>query len=76
MFQLSAAWMPIRSARRYSLGIVGALVLTLSVLGILLASGTLQANVVQSTGSGRWSDPEVWSTGRVPQAGESVTVAI
>jgi hypothetical protein len=75
MFQLSAAWMPSRSARRYSLGIVGALLLTLSALGILLASGTLQANVVQSTGSGRWSDPEIWSTGRVPQAGESVTVA-
>ncbi|MBI1299282.1 hypothetical protein GC175_30495 [bacterium] len=75
MFQFRAAWMPIKYARRYSLGIVGALVLTLSALGILLASGTLQANVVQSTGSGRWSDPQVWSTGRVPQAGESVTVA-
>ena len=58
-------------------------IIVTAVLGLVLTAGgvilvipsTHAAPALQTVKSGTWSDPAVWSDGRVPQASEPATIA-
>ena len=51
------------------------LVASTSVAGLDGGGGIVHAAAVSNVASGDWSDPSIWSTGTVPQAGDDVTIA-
>ncbi len=61
----------LRASRRAPMAIFIAL---FAVSGIALLVATRAATAVNSVKDGRWSDPTVWSTGHVPEAGDTTTI--
>jgi hypothetical protein len=45
-----------------------------AIVGVTLLVLSQAATSVSSVKSGRWSDPTVWSTGRVPEEGDTTTI--
>src|SRR5690349_4234602 len=45
-----------------------------AILGLLLASPSLWAAAVTSTGTGNWSNASTWSSSQVPNSGDTVTI--
>jgi hypothetical protein len=64
----------------YKMMLVGVGLLSLVGVGIapmlanVSAHPLLQSAVATSSKSGQWSDPQVWSSGVIPQPGEAVVI--